>query len=232
MYGFGLLGVFAFLWGSFIFYKKAVESHFEDFSILDSVVLSGFWCFIVGRLFFVFENIGSFWNNWSRIFLLNNYPGLSRWGILAGLAIGLWFAIRKLKAKFLDWFDLVSLGVNSGMSIIFAGMALFKFSWQYLLISLIYLIVFSYFWSIEDKYRTIDWYRNKKTSAKSGFISGFSIMIWGGLFLVENLLFGRVGLISGLWSLCLFVGGPVLVYIRSGRTIKDDIKLITKNGRK
>jgi hypothetical protein len=54
----------------------------------------------------------------------------------------------------------------------------------------------------------------------------------GGLYLAERLLIGsydwRVGLSSGI----LFVAGFVLVYIRSGRTVAEDIKNITKHGQR
>src|SRR5258706_14280654 len=88
IYGFGLLAVFSFLWGSFVFYKKATESHFEDASIFDGVVLAAFWGFIGGRLFFVVFFMGSFWDHWSRIFFFNDFSGIYKWGGFFWLALG------------------------------------------------------------------------------------------------------------------------------------------------
>jgi len=105
IYGFGILAVFSFLWGSFVFFKRANESNFEDRLILDSVVLSAFWSFIVGRLFFSFVNLNVFWNHWPRLFLLTNYPGIDRFGVIAGVAVGLWLSLKKSKESF--WIGLI-----------------------------------------------------------------------------------------------------------------------------
>ena len=232
VYGFGLLAVIAYLWGSFIFFKKANESHFENRSILDSVVLSAFWGFIIGRIVFAILNIGMFWNHLPRLFLLTNYPGLDRFGVILGIAFGLWLCLRKIKVKFMDWFDLTTLGISAGTAIFLAGLAILAFMWQYIVLALIYLLVFIYFWNVEERYRTFAWYRNNKTSARSGFVAGFSISLWGLLFLTEKILTGNYFWTVGLWSGILFVGGLVLVYIRSGRTITEDLKNILKNGKK
>jgi hypothetical protein len=89
-----------------------------------------------------------------------------------------------------------------------------------------------YFWRAEETYRVLEWYRNNKTSARSGYITGLSISVWGVLFLAEHLLNRSLSWQSGVWSGVLFVGGLVLVYIRSGRTVKDDIKIVFKHGKK
>ncbi len=232
LYGFGLLSTFAFLWGSFVFYKKAVESHFEEMHILDGVVVGAFWAFIMGRLSYVILNYQTFWNHLPRIFLFSNFPGIDRWGVLLGVFLGVLWTVRRVKGKAMNWFDLVALGVTAGMSVFFAGLSLISLSWQYGLVSFLLLLFFSWFWGAEEKYRTFGWYKANKTSAKSGFIFGFSLSLWGVVYLLERILVKRFGLWEALWSLCLFVGGLVLVYIRSGRTVAEDIKTIFKYGRK
>lgn len=232
IYGFGLLAVLSFLWGSFVFFKKANESNFEDKLILDSVVLSAFWGFILGRIAYSILNLATFWNHWSRLFLLTNYPGLNQFGVIAGLAVGLWLCIRKTKEKFLDWFDILILGIFSGSSIYYAGLAIMVFMWQFVVMSVLFLLTFVYFWNIEKRYRTFDWYRNKKTSAKSGFIVGFSLSMMGLYYLLDRLILNNYSWKAGLWCGMLFVGGLILVYIRSGRTINDDLKIILKNGKR
>ncbi len=232
LYGFGLLSTLAFLWGSFVFYKKAVESHFEEMHILDGVVVGAFWAFIMGRLSYVVLNYQTFWNHLPRIFLFSNFPGIDRWGVLLGIFLGVLWTVRRVKGKVMDWFDLVSLGVTAGMSIFFAGLSLVSLSWQFAIVSFLLLFFFLWFWSVEEKYRTFGWYKANKTSAKSGFILGFSLSIWGTAYLVEQILNNGVGLWEAIWSAGLFVGGLVLVYIRSGRTVAEDIKTILKHGRK
>ena len=233
IYGFGLLATFSFLWGSFVFYKKALESHFEEFHILDGIVMSAFWAFITGRLVFVILNFATFWNHFSRIFLFSNFPGIDRWGVIVGIYFGIFLTTRKIRARVMDWFDIVSLGIQSGLAIFFAGFAWLTYSWQIVLLGIIYLLFFIFFWIMEDKYRTFSWYKGNRTSSRSGLIIGFSISSWGLLFLIDTLLiFRRFSVASISWSAILFVGGIVLVYIRSGRTVADDIKTIFKHGRK
>lgn len=232
IYGFGVLAVFSFLWGSFVFYKKSNESNLNDKVILDSVVLSAFWGFIVGRLVFSISNYQMFLSHWSRLFLLTNYPGFDRFGVITGIALGLWLCLRKNKEKFLDWFDLVVLGISAGTAIFFSGLAIIAFMWQFILLALLYFLIFLYFWNIEEKYRTFAWYRNNKTSAKSGYITGFSITSWGVLFMVEKLLTTSFVWQAGVWGGGLLVGGLILVYIRSGRTVADDIQILFKHGKK
>ena len=115
---------------------------------------------------------------------MTNYPGMDQYGVVIGIALGTWLCVRKNKGKFFDWFDFIALGVSSGTSVFLAGLSILAFVWQYIVLAFMYLFVFIYFWNIEGKYRTFEWYRNKKTSAKSGFITGFSLTMWGILFLL------------------------------------------------
>ena len=146
--------------------------------------------------------------------------------------IGLWLCLRRVKGKFLDWFDYLSLGISSAVAVFYAGLAVIGFMWQLPVLSVLYLGGFIYFWNVEKKYRTYEWYRYKKTSARSGFIGGFSIALWGLLFGVEKILIDGLSWQYGLWSGILFVGGLILVYIRSGRTVADDIKYIFNHGKR
>jgi len=232
VYSFGLLTAVAFLWGSFVFYKKAVESHFEDFHILDTVVMSAFWAFITGRVVFALLHWSEFWNHLSRVLMLTNYPGLDRWGAIGGVGLGVLFSIRRIKGRFWDWFDLASLGILSGGAVFMAGLYLLTHTMEYLGLAVVYLLLFIFFWQVEDRYRTYEWYRGKRTSSRSGLISGFSLAFWGLSFVVEKWLFHNQDSWSLIWGLGLLVGGGVLVYIRSGRTATEDIKNILKHGRK
>ncbi|PIP86016.1 hypothetical protein COW83_01125 [Candidatus Collierbacteria bacterium CG22_combo_CG10-13_8_21_14_all_43_12] len=232
VYRFGLLAILSFLWGSFVFYKKAVESHLEEFYVLDGVVLSAFWAFIVGRLVYVILNINTFGNHLPRIFLFSNFPGIERWGVIIGIYLGFFWVARRFKGKIYDWFDFVSLGIMSGTAVFYTGLLYFVRSWQYGLLGVIYLLIFIVGWDAESKYRTYSWYKSNKTSARSGLITGFSISIGGLLYLGERWMLGQFNLPNGVWGTVLFVGGIVLVYIRSGRTVAEDIKIVLKHGRK
>ena len=231
VYSFSLLVVFSFLWGSFIFYKKAIESHFEELPVLDTIVFIGFWSFIWGRVFFFLLNLAVFKDHWIRIFFLKDYPGLNHWGLIAGLLFGLFLSLKNLKTKYVDWLDLVMLGMLGGLPVYFAGLCLVSFTWYNLALAVLLSIAFGFFWKAENDYRTYSWYRYKKTQAKTGFLSGSGLVVFG----IVNILvqiFGNWSLIEVLLDISLIVAGIVLVYIRSGRTVKEDIKIVSKYGRK
>ena len=136
--------------------------------------------------------------------------------MILGIALGVFLSVRKIKARFLDWFDLASLGILSGGAVFLAGLFLLTRDFRYVILSLLHLGLFIYLWQMEDKYRTYEWYRGKRTSARSGFITGFVLSFWGLAFLIERLIFKEVILWSVIWGGSLLVGGLVLVYIRSG----------------
>lgn len=231
VYSFSLLVVFSFLWGSFVFYKKAIESHFEELPVLDTVVFIGFWSFIWGRVLFFIFNYGIFRDHWVRVFFLKDYPGISHWGLIIGLLFGLYLSLKNIKAKYVDWLDLIMLGVIGGLPIYFAGLTMISFSWFNLVMSVVLAIAFGFFWKAEGEYRTYSWYRYKRTQARSGFLSGSGMIVFGLVMLIVQ-LFGAKSLVEILLSVSLIVAGIVLVYIRSGRTIKEDIKIVSKYGRK
>ncbi len=226
VYTLGLVAVFCFLWGSFVFYKKTEESHFEQEAVLDTIVLSAFWAFIVGRLGFVLFNMADFYKHWTRIFLLVNYPGMNRWGILLGLVLGVLLLVRKKKGKYLDYLDLATLGYFSGVAFFWLGINFISFYYQNIVIALFNFGVFLWFWKLEKTYRLISWYRASKSFAKSGFVSGFGLLAMGFGYLLERALYRQIVLTDILLSLGLLICGVALVYIRSGRILVDDINLL------
>ena len=226
IYTLGLVAVFCFLWGAFVFYKKAIEAHLEGSTILDMVVLSAFWAIILGRISFVLTNITIFFGHWTRAFLLINFPGVERWGVLLGLFLGIFLIVKKKKGKYLDHLDLAVLGYLSGVSFFWIGINFINFYWQNLVLAIFNLLMFIVFWKAERTYRLISWYRGTKSFAKSGFVTGFGIMTTAMSFLIEKILYRNMSIWSLVWSLGLLVAGLVLVYIRSGRLLADDIKAL------
>ena len=231
IYGYNVILALSFLWGSFVAYKKALEAHFDEVQVMDVIVLAGFWSFVLGRLTYVLLNLQLFWNNWARIFFLKNYPGLSHWGLLLGIALALFLVVRKNKQKFFDWLDFAALGLAGGMAIYFAGLAINRNIFA-LGAAIVSLAVFSFLWKAEKEYRTYAWYKNKKTQAKSGFISGVVLSYYGLVQLAWQLASQDRKIAVVITSILLFVGGWFLVYSRSGRNLSDDIKLISRYGKK
>ncbi len=223
IYTLGLISVLAFLWGSFIFFKKSVEAHFEEHMLFDVIVIGAFWSFIIGRLLFVILNVGTFWNNWLRIFLMVNYSGLNRWGIVLGCLLGAYFIVRKKKAKMFDVVDHITLGYLSGVSIFWVGLNFINYHWQNILLAGLYLTTFLILWRLESTYRLISWYRAAKTSAKTGFVAGFGLASVGLIYVVELITYKNVSITELFLGLAIFVVGLMVVYIRSGRLLVEDL---------
>ena len=151
--------------------------------------------------------------------------------MLLGVFVGLFLLTKRIKAKYVDWLDLVMLGFSASLPLFFSGLCLIKFSWIYLGIAVVSALLFVYFWMAENNYRTYGWYRNKRTQAKTGFIAGSVILTYGLLNVMLSII-TKGSLIDISLSSILIVTGMVLVYIRSGRTVKEDIKNISNYGRK
>lgn len=223
IYGLGILISFCYLWGAFVFYKKAIEEHFGEEPLLDIIVLSAFWGFIFGRIGYVLLHMDIFWKHFSRILLIFNYPGVDRWGALIGMILGALWVANKMKYKFVDLLDCLALGVLAGNSFFWVGISIIGFRWQFVVLGILYFLMYVVFWHLSKTYRLIDWYRAARTSARSGFVSGFSVFVLGAVFLLEVLMLSKLNLVVVLWSLLLIVLGLVMVYIRSGRVLKEDI---------
>ncbi len=227
IYLLSLILVMSFLWGAFVFYKKSAESYLDEVVILDVIVLMAFWGLVMGRLAQVALIPSVFWGNWIRILQINNYPGINYWGALLGMIVTLWITSKKYKLKFFDLYDFLSLGLVSGISWYLALSSFLKFSIIGGALAIVYGLLFFWLWKMEKDYRTFAWYRAKKNQAKSGLIGGLVLSIIG----FTEILFqiGRgLNLIQLFGAVVLIVGGVILVYIRSGRTVKDDLKIFTK----
>ena len=94
------------------------------------------------------------------------------------------------------------------------------------------LVVFSLLWKGEQEYRTYEWYKNKKTQARSGFITGVALSYYGLAHFAWQMASPDRKLVGIMADLLLFAGGWVIVYSRSGRSLSDDLKLIKRHGRK
>jgi prolipoprotein diacylglyceryltransferase len=219
VYWYSAILALSFLWGAFAAYKKAVEAHMEDIQVLDTVVMTGFWSFVLSRLIYVLLNINIFWNNWPRILFLKNYPGLDHLGLLLGIVVALLIAGLNRKQKFFDWLDFAMTGMVGGMSVYFAGMMVLNFSWISLAGALVSLGVFVYLWRAERVYRTYGWYKNKKTQSRTGFLSGTALSFYGLTHIILSVLTNPRNIFTLVVNLLLFVGGFVIVYSRSGRNL-------------
>lgn len=223
----------AFFWSSFVLYKKAIEYHESEEEVFDTILLMGLLSFVFARLWFVMTRMDWFFGHWIRVFFVREYPGMNGWGVFLGVLIGILIMIKGLKKKFFDWLDLTSLGLSAGIPIVYVAKGLLYsgevFIWGMNTVTIKGLLLAGWFvllWWAEAEYRTFDWYRFRKTQARTGFVTG---MFYAGLGVI-NLLVDWWSRTNSKWyiNVILVVVGTLVVYIRSERKVRKDLKLIVR----
>lgn len=214
----------AYLWSSFVFYKKAIEYNESEETVFNAVLLMGALSFIFARLGFVVTKLDWFTGHWIRVLFVKEYPGMVGWGVFLGVAVGVLIMVRNLKKKLFNWLDLVVLGLSAGIPIVYAAKG-FLSADQVVggmmaietIKGLLLALWFFFLWWAEREYRTFEWYRFRKTQAKTGFVTG--VFVFG---------FGLINLITDWPYIILVVVGALVVYIRSERKFKKDLGLLIK----
>lgn len=231
VYTLSLSVVIAYFWYGFVIYKKGLEYRYPSESLLDLAVLSGIFGWIGSRLGFVLSHLSTFQINWLRVFLLVAYPGYEYLGLLIGLIFGVVFLSRREEIKMSDGLDLVGLALPGAMAFERLGRVL---SGQVNLIfglpmeifqAFLFLIIFVWLWKLESEYRTFEWYRFRKTQAKSGFIFG-SFLFFTGLIIVISNIWPKTNLFTMILGVISVFWGVVVIYRQSGRSLAHDVKLL------
>lgn len=99
IYTFGVFLVLAFFWSTFLLWRNIRLTSFKEEDVFDGLFVSlGFGLFI-GRLVYVLFNFNDFGFSILKFILVNGYPGLSLYGGMLGVFIGLYlfFAVKKIK---------------------------------------------------------------------------------------------------------------------------------------
>lgn len=236
----------AFFVGLFVIYKRGIELRFDEEELFNAV----FWiifCLILGsRLVYVITHLGTIGLNpidWLNII---TKPGFSRSGAIIGLIIGLITGANKRKWDVYMLGDVVVTGLALSQVFIFLG-SLFNgngfgtptmMPWGITLpgtlikrhpIQLVemaaYTGLFIFLYRIEQKYRTLAWYKGKRSQALSGFVMACYCIVAGFIGLVldiwrdpEYLAFMRFDSLTH-FGLLLF-GGWIMIH-RSGTLAKS-----------
>lgn len=227
----------AFLWSAFVFYKKSVEYHENEDVIFNAILLMGILSFVFARGWYVASNLSWFVGHWIRVFFMKEYPGMSGWGVVVGVLVAVLFLVRKTKKDLYKLLDLASLGLSAGIPIVFAAkgalvtesVVVFGLFSAELAKGLLLALWFFFLWWAEGEYRTFEWYRFRKTQARTGFVTGVFMFGFGLINLLVELLIHR----NHLWSVYLgiVVVGVLVVYIRSERRVKKDFELLLKSAK-
>lgn len=214
--------VLAYFWYSFVVYKKGLEYRYAPESLLDLAVLSGVFAWLGARLSFVLFHWATFEANWLRVFLLLAYPGYDYFGLLVGLVVGVAWLARRGEIKLSDGSDLVGLGLSGAIAFerlgrVFSGQVTLVFGVPAeILQAFLFLLIFVWLWKLEGEYRTFEWYRFRKTQAKSGFIFGAFLFLSGIVIGFNSVQLGVASILVGI----------AVVYNQSGRSLSYDVKLL------
>lgn len=227
----------AFLWSGFVFYKKATEYHENEDVVFNAILLMGVFAFAFSRLGFVVNQLDWFVGHWIRVFFIREYPGMSGWGVFLGMFLGILIIAVRAKKNLFSWLDLASLGLSAGVPIVYVANGVLStepiigsFISIEVIKGLLLTLWFFFLWWAEGEYRTFEWYRFRKTQARTGFVTGMFVLGFGLVNLVVELLVGN----NTWWQgyTVLVVVGVVVVYIRSERRVKKDLQLLHKSLKK
>ena len=209
LYTYGVFLVLAMLAALFVAWKRGRELYFDEkelFDVIFSVVLVMLFTARLGYVITKFEIYGFNIIDWLNVI---GKPGiLYEAGLLGGL-VALYIYARKLSWDFFSLADVLVVSLTMGlifMSIgaflngsgygnptdLFVGVTfpgLYEKRHPIQLYSLVsYIAMFILLWRLEYVYRTIPWYRGKKSEAHTGFISSTFLVIHGLIGLMTSIL--------------------------------------------
>lgn len=181
----------SFLLGSFLFWRKAKEEHFDDADIFDLIFLTLIVGIIGARLFYILINLDKFGFNIGRWFNLNFDNGFSWLGFLIGYMYVLKGVCKHKKWNFFEIADLSVFGIvlgqifyrfgqfldgsylgkttNLPIGFIFPGQNIARHAvtlYEILFLIILYLILKKF----EKSYRFFSWYQTDRGEARAGFL--------------------------------------------------------------
>jgi len=234
VYTFGFfLGIGAFF-AAFIIWRRLKELGIKEERIIDGVIFCQFFGLFFSRLFFVVKNFSEFGLNLGHWIFLGRFPGISFWGWLLGMILGLVLFSRRQKWDFWRIADEVTFGVlpflflfqlgaffdgsgagkPTGMpwGIFFPG-SLVRQHPVSLMMAILLLLIWFFLLRIERQWRTWKWYKSQKPGFISlSFLGLFSLVNLPLAFLKENrLYFFLIEIVLSLLGLFLAI---ILIWLK------------------
>lgn len=239
-----LLVIVALVGVAFLFWRKAREEHYDEMEIFDVFLASSLAGLVASRIAFIvfrFPQFGFDPLKWLNIF---GHPGFN---LSIGLVAAALFLFRQAEKRKWDAYEIIDfwvIGTSFGLAAFWLGMLLDGTSFGYatsmpwgvvfpgvfekhhpvqLYFSAFFFALFGYLSWAEYRYRTFGWYRAGKNTAQTGFLTSIFIAATG-LFSLIMLLVRPGQFTIARFSLDLvvyavmFVGGLVMLFIRSGRS--------------
>jgi phosphatidylglycerol:prolipoprotein diacylglycerol transferase len=235
----------AFLMMGYVFWRRGREEHYAEDELFDGLLLALVWGVIWSRIGFILLHLDVFGLSLGKWFDVAFAPGFLP---LAGVIAGAWFLFRyakKQKWNAFEILDFAALAVTMAFAIVWLGAFFGGTNFGYnttlpwgitfpqvfdkrhptqIYGFALYTVLFFYLSWVEGKYRTYEWYRDKKHSAQTGFLFcvfliayGLFGLLLGSLMPPQMVVFG-VSLDLPLRGLIL-VYGCLQLYLRTGRTL-------------
>lgn len=254
LYSFGVCLFVGFFLALFVIWKKGREENFEEVKMFDVVLLASFWALIAARVGYIILNFDLVGNNPVGWFNLIGRPGYSYHAAFLGGLASLIRECKKRKWDFFEFADIVSIGVSVFTIFVWLGAFLNGYGYGKVTESFLglnfpglegkrfpvqlygmasYLGIFSYLWWVEGRYRTFEWYKAYKSSARSGFIL-FNFFILAGLtgtllsFLSQDgLKFWFIRMDILFWFALTLVG-VTGIWIRSSKKWRHGLTIFKK----
>lgn len=242
-YTFTIFIILAFFAGTYVFWRKGREEHYQEDELFDALLKALLWGVLWSRIGFVVLHIDVFGLqplNWINIL---DFPGYSA---LVGILAAGWSLFKSARHQKWDEYEVLDFGVIAltlasailWLGNFFSGAEIgtattLPWGLQFpnvfdrrhpvqLYGFLAYLLLFFYLLWAEPRYRTFSWYRARKDSAQSGF-----------LFCAFCIFWGVVGTVLWFFSptKVLFFGAPVEPIIRIVIVVFGMVKLFQRSGR-
>jgi len=214
IHSFGVLLFLGFFLGAFKLWQKAKEAGWEESAVMDGWLIAGAGAVITGRLGYILFYPEVFGGSWYKMIFLTKFPGLSAetaW--LGGLIILLVWGFKQ-KLNFWTWFEAVVAAVllveiMAHLGSLLAGADRLAETIRVAGLVLVYGLL--NFW--EKRYRTLN--------LKEGVLAAAYLILTG------VLSFGlgwRQSQPYQWWGVGLAVAGGLILWFRSGITIKAPVK--------
>jgi len=246
IYTFSVVLVLAFFLVGYIFWRKGREEHFPEDELFDGYLLALLVGVVASRLGFIVFHFGNFGLDAWKWFNLLAYPGIiPLFGLLASFLVLYRFAQRQKWDAF-EFLDFAAIAAAFGFALIWLGLFLDGTSFGnatslpwgmsfplvfdkhhptqlYGLIS--YALLFVYLYWVESRYRTFEWYRDKRHSAQTGFLFCVFCMMYGAVGVVMGFLMPPQLMVFGVAldipvRILLFMYGFILLFVRAGRSFR------------
>lgn len=105
IYTFGVFLLLSFFWGAFFLWKNISLISYKEDEVFDGLFFSLFGGFLIGRVVFILLHLSDFGFNIGKMILVNGYPGIDGFGVLAGLLLSLKIFSMGKKIEFRKFID-------------------------------------------------------------------------------------------------------------------------------